>query len=110
VGDEALVSSKIQIVVGELHLKGFKKEFTPLPPTVAASADGAWAPLKVLAKVKPQGATGDRIAFQLAAPFVYKNKKVPDGKLTVGMTVQGTKLAAVLDLIQHGLPAAPASQ
>jgi hypothetical protein len=110
VGDEASVSSGIQVTVGEQHLKGFKKAWTPLTPTVVTSGDGAWGPLKALAKIKPQGATGDRVTFLLAAPFVFKEKKVPDGKLTVPLVVQGSKLATLLDLVQRGLPAAPASQ
>ena len=107
-GDEALVSSRIQLVVGERQLKGFKKQWVSLAPTLAASADGAWAPLKALARIKPQGAAGDRITFPLAASFVFKNKKAPDGKLTVALAVQGSKLASLLDLIEHGFPPAPA--
>ena len=110
IGDEASVSSGIQVTVGHQHLKGFKQEWEPLTPTLATSADGAWGPLKALAKIKPQGATGDRVTFPLAAPFVFKEKKVPDGKLTVSLVVQGSKLATLLDLIQRGLPAAPPSQ
>jgi hypothetical protein len=110
IGDEAAVSSGIQVTVGQQHLKGFKQVWEPLTPTLVTSADGAWGPLKALAKIKPQGATGDRVTFPLAAPFVFKEKKVPDGKLTVSLVVQGSKLATLLDLIQRGLPAAPASQ
>jgi len=110
IGDEAAVSSGIQLTVAEQRLKGFKKEWVPLTPTLVTSADGAWGPLKALTRIKPQGATGDRVTFPLSAPFVYKEKKVPDGKLTVSLVVQGSKLATLLDLIERGLPAAPASQ
>ena len=46
IGDEAAVSSGIQVTVGRQHLKGFKQEWEPLTPTLVTSADGAWGPLK----------------------------------------------------------------
>jgi type VI protein secretion system component VasK len=112
-GEDASGRGKITLVVGHMDKQGIKRKVVWLdvdPPTVVASEDGPWAPLRALAKVMPSGAAGERVTLSLVAAFPYKNKKVPDGKLTVPLEVQGRRLAAVLDLIQHGLPPAPAAQ
>jgi hypothetical protein len=107
-GDEAVGASKIVMSVGQLDKKIGKDEWKKQPPQSVVSADGAWAPLKVLAKIRPKGAIADRITFPLTATFPFKSKGSTVGKLAVTMDVQGKKLAKVLDLIDEGLPPAPA--
>jgi type VI protein secretion system component VasK len=112
-GENASGIGRITLTVGHMGREGIKRKVVwedVEPPTVVASEDGAWAPLRALAKVMPQGAAGDRVTLEFTAPFLYKSKKVPDGKLTVPFEIQGRQLANVLDLIQHGLKPAPASQ
>ena len=112
-GENASGIGKITLIVGHMQKQGAKRKVVwedVEPSAVVASEDGAWAPLRALAKVMSQGAAGDRVTVNLTAAFPYKNKKTPDGKLTVPLEVQGRQLAGVIDLIQRGLPPAPASQ
>ena len=109
-GDEAVGASKIVMTVGQLDKKAFGKDvWEKRPPESVVSADGAWAPLKALAKARPKGSVADRISFSFTATFPFKSKKTPDGKVTVAMDAQGKKLSKVLDLLEEGLPPAPAA-
>jgi hypothetical protein len=110
-GENASGSGRITLIVGHMDKQGIKRKIVWLdvePPAVVASEDGPWAPLRALAKVMPPGAAGERVTLSLVAPFPFKSKKTPDGKLTVPLEIQGRRLASVLDLIEHGLPPAPA--
>jgi hypothetical protein len=107
-GESAEDASKISIVVGQ---RGRKDKWTALdPPTVVASETGSWAPLKVLAKLKPPGAVTDSITLSMDAPFEFKKKSPPDGKLTVTIDVKGRELGTLLDVIKSGFPPAPPAQ
>jgi hypothetical protein len=110
-GENATGGSKITLVVGHMERQGVKRKVVwedVQPSTVVVSEDGAWSPLRALAKFAPQGAAGDRVTLSFTAPFPFKSKKTPDGTLTVSLDVQGRQLASMLDLIHHGLPPAPA--
>jgi len=107
-GESAEDASKITIIVGE---RGRKDKWTPVEPgSVVASETGSWAPLKVLAKLKPAGAVTDSITLSMDAPFEFKKKTPPDGKLTVTIDVKGRELGTLLDVIKSGFPPAPAAQ
>jgi IcmF-related N-terminal domain len=106
VGEDAPRTSRIVLVVGELK-SARKNLWESYPPVNVSSADGTWAPFRVLAKLRPKGSVGERMSIPMAVPFPYKSSKKPDGKLTVSLDVQGRKLGVVLDLLERPLPPAP---
>jgi hypothetical protein len=109
IGDPASGTSKLVVTPASLDtgLVGIgKNKWKPQPPTVAASADGFWAPLQAIASLDRTKLDEGRVAFQVAAKFPYKKE---GGTASVKLVAQGPKLAALLDIFSNPLPPAPAS-
>ena len=109
-GENASGTSTITLGVAHRERNAkLKVIWVDVVPAMVISEEGAWAPLRALAKYKPPGGV-DRITIPLTAAFPFKNKKTPDGKLKVTLEVSGRQLGPLLDMIKNGFAPAPAAQ
>lgn len=103
-------ASELSVVLGDKKFMAFIRpgEFkdVPLPPV---SANGAWAPLRLLSGGLEKGASpsGDQVMLSFRIPFDHKKKG--DGTAIVRFRASGERIGRLLGLVRDGIEPAPSS-